>query len=487
MNLLDQAIAYVAPQVAAKRARARLQMTAARRYEGAIAGRRTQNWFAPDTSANAEIWKDAAKLRQRMRDLVRNNPWAARAVQTITANTVGTGIMPRINVPAQSRQRRMRELWRQWAETTQCDADGRHDIYGLQSLALRAVVESGEVLIRRRFRRPEDGLALPLQLQVLEADYLDNQHDIERNEFGGPTIQGVEFDAIGRRRGYWLYRGHPLDRLMTQLESVRVPASDVIHVYRQDRPGQVRGVPWGAPVILSLRDLDGYEDAYLLRQKLANCFTAFIYESDPTGIDSNKDLTETLEPGAIEILPPGKDVRFADPPKTDGYGEYTKAALKRIAAGFGVTYETLTGDMSDVNFSSGRMGWIEMQRNIESWRWQMLIPQMCSTVGQWFTESVDQTQPGLANGAMWEWTAPRREMIDPTKEVPAMRDRIRAGLASLPEVIRENGYDPETLMAEIAESNKLLDQLGIVLDSDPRQTSAQGQAQQEVPSNEAET
>jgi lambda family phage portal protein len=299
---------------------------------------------------------------------------------------------------------------------------------------------------------------------VLEPDFLDSTRD-GPTASGGYILQGVEFDALGRRRGYWLYREHPGSRTVRAVSgSTFVPEEDIAHIYRVDRPGQSRGVPWGAAAIVKLRDLADYEDAQLLRQKLAACFTAFVTTPEISASGAS-EISERLEPGAIEVLPPGKSVEFASPPGAEGYGEYTANVLRAIAAAFGVTYEALTGNLSSVNFSSGRMGWIEFHRNVEAWQWQMLVPQLCDKVWGWFNAA-----SGLVGGptAAATWTPPRREMIDPAKELNAMVTSSRSGLVSISENIRRLGYDPETVLTELANDFKLLDKLDLKLDIDPR-------------------
>jgi capsid protein len=175
----------------------------------------------------------------------------------------------------------------------------------------------------------------------------------------------------------------------------------------------------------------------------------------------------------IAGLPAGKDIKFNEPPRVDGYGSYTKDVLLRVAAAYGITFQALTGDLSTVNFSSGRMGWLEMHRNIEQWRWHMLIPQMLEGVSRWWMEAVALTEGMRLTGReQIVWTPPRREMIDPTKETKAATDAIRAGLTSLPAVHREFGVHTPRVLGEIFESNKLADSLGLRLESDARHTNA---------------
>lgn len=147
-------------------------------------------------------------------------------------------------------------LWDKWSK--QADADGQLNIYGLQELAAREMVESGEVLIRKRLRRPEDGLAVPLQLQIMESDQLDGSK-VSMNG-NNRIINGVEVNIIGRRTAYWMFEDHPGSLLpgaglLATLQSKPVPADQIIHFYRKERT-QMRGTPWGSAVIRSLCDLD---------------------------------------------------------------------------------------------------------------------------------------------------------------------------------------------------------------------------------------
>lgn len=485
MNPIERIIEIFSPTWAAKREVARLTLSASRRYDGASNSRRTAGWTAPSTSANAEAEAAAINLRNRMRDLVRNNPWASKAINVIVSNTVGTGIMAAAKSGNKRGSEAAMKAWRAWSETTECDALRKSNFYGLQALALRTVAESGEALIIRE--TVTSNTTIPYAIRICEPDHLDKSKDGKENN--NTIRQGIEFDNRGVAVAYWIFPEHPGERAnfgYKALTSVRISADRVQHLFRQDRPGQTRGVPWGASVVLRLRDLDDYEDAQLLRQKISACYTAFVVDVDGSvGTGGSSEITEKIEPGAIEILPPGRDIRFANPPALSGYNEYTSSVLHGVAAGFGITYEALTGDMSQVNFSSGRMGWLEFNRNVESWRWNILIPQMLNPIWDWFIEGaglVGQSFPGVKA----EWTPPRREMIDPKSEIAATKDSIRSGLMTLSEAQRMFGYDPSKLMAEYAEDLKTLDSFGIILDTDARNTNANGATQAAKPDANAD-
>ena len=186
---------------------------------------------------------------------------------------VGTGVHPDWANPD------IQALWDRWA--AEADADGFESFYGLQTLGISAQFESGELLTRLRFRRPEDGMSVPLQLQLMEPDHLDPA--LNRVLEGGRLIKmGVEFDAIGRRTAYHLWRHHPSERLTARHnQRIVVPAHSVVHLFRRTRPGQMRGVPELTSVIVRLYEIDEMQDAMLARQKLAQLFGAFVKRKSP--------------------------------------------------------------------------------------------------------------------------------------------------------------------------------------------------------------
>lgn len=487
-NLLDRLLSYLSPTAGARRARSRavervMNAHGRRSYDGASSGRRTGGWSTGSTSANTELQGSLINLRNRARDLVRNDPFAARAVQGFAGNLVGHGIVPSPKHKTKTRSDLATLYWQQWGETTACDFHGRHDFYGLQAQIARAIFESGEVLIRRMRLPASAPSPIPLQLQVLESDYLDAMRNNVTTAQGGYILQGVEHDGDGRVVAYWLFKRHPGDvgLPLGGLVSERVDASEIQHIFRADRPGQNRGASWFAPVLLKLRDFNEYEDAQLMRQKIAACFSVFTMDAEPP-VDPDGTgqvpLTDRIEPGMIMNLTPGKDVKFAAPPGVDGYGEYSKTVLRSIAAGLSLTYELLTGDLSNMSFSSGRLGWLEFHRSLQQWTWGMFIPQVCDPVWGWFIEAARLKDPKV-DEVTAEWAPPKREMIDPEAEVKAAIIGIRAGLNTRSAFIRSQGDDPARIDAELAADKANAAKLGLVLDSEPEQTTQIGMLQME--------
>ncbi len=493
---LDRFIRSLFPKWGLSRIQARLagDVLARSAYDAAGGGRRTSGWKRVSGDANTTNRGALASLREISRDLRRNNSWARRGIQSIANNTVGWGIQAKPMGSRQTAARALR-LWNQWAETVACDFDGRLNFFGLQRLAMTTIVESGEVLIVRRTAPTDSTLPVPIQLRVVEPDLIDSSRDGILADTKNEVVQGIEFDLSGRRVAYYLFPRHPGGDtgFIASRSSIRVPAEDVLHVYDVNRAGQARGVPWLASVIARLHDLDDFEDAALMRQKIAACFAVFVEDFDGTATpvgkkDLEDDRLETVEPGLISYLPPGRKISVAQPPATTDPA-FSAGTLRRIAVGLGITYEELTGDYSMVNFSSARMGRISQQANIHDWRWNMLIPQMCDPVWQWVMfDAVRflrlQAVPGV------EWAPPPMPLLEPEKEGLAYQRLIRSGAMTLPQVLRERGEDPATHLREIADTNKLLDELEIILDSDPRRTTTSGQAQapvEEAPEPAADT
>ncbi len=460
----------VAPQWGIKRARARIAMdTLQRSYEGATTGRRSQGWKKAMTDANAETFGSIASLRAVARQLVRDNPYASSAVNTITDHVVGWGISP-----AEEPQ-----VWKDWGETTECDADGRNDFYGIEKLVMRTAFESGECLIRRRIRtRPDERFPLPLKLQILEPDFLDTQKDTASGAGpGNQIIQGVEYNGIGQRVGYWLFKDHPGARNSTFQASQFVPAESVIHVYRQDRPGQVRGVSEFASSMLRFKDFDDFEDATLMKQKIAACLAVLMSDVNgaPLGIGDPTSDIDSLEPGIVKTLAPGQTVTVVDPPQATDYPEYSKTQLRAIATGLGVTYEDLTGNYDGLPFSAARMSRIRHWARVESWRWGVLVPQFLNPVWAWAYQAAQVA--GVPMPPSTDWFAPPMPMLDPDKEGLAFMRNVRSGLQTLSGAYREMGISPGKHLAQLADDFKELDRLGLVLDSDPRKMTQAGQMQ----------
>jgi len=485
MPWFETALAGLAPGWAARRLAHRAQLEMAKRaYEAAKVGRRTDGWRATGASANAEIAQGAARLRWRARELARNNVHAVSALNNLADKVVGAGIVPRLDVKAE--ETRLKQQAGDWwnAFVDSCTPDGQLDFYGFTHLAARAMFESGEVLIRLLPRPSSLGLKVPLQIELLEPDYLDSSKT-QRQEDGGAVIQGVEFDRWGRRVAYWLFDDHPGSDSpwAASRTSRRWPAGQILHVFDPLRPGQARGVSAFAASALRLHRLDDFADAELERKRIAACLAAFVKHAggpnpgvlggDRQGenavTDTDGKPVQSISPGMIFHLGAGADVEFSNPPASEGYSEYWVAELRAAAAGIGVTYEQMTGDLSQVNYSSARVGLVNFWGRVDHWQAHIAIPQLCQRIWRPVMNlgiALGKLPAGVPLAA--KWTPPKRQWVDPAKEIEAKNEEIRSGLTTLAEAIAECGWDPDAHLEEIARTNARLDELGIVLDCDPR-------------------
>jgi len=458
-------------------------------YDGTGGGRRALAWMPSNPGAVAALSLAQDELRAKSRDLVRRNAWAAAGIEAFVANAIGTGIKPQSMVQDQVTREAIHSLWWDWCE--EADAAGLTDFYGLQALATRAMLEGGEALVRLRYRRTEDGLPVALQIQVLEAEHLPTT--MNRDLPGGNVIRaGIEFDKLGRRVAYHLYRSHPNDGLLAPMSSsasggmdtVRVDASEVIHLFRPLRPGQIRGEPWLTRALVKLNELDQYDDAELVRKKTAAMFAGFITRMAPednlmgeSAADANGVALAGMEPGTLQILEPGEDIKFSAPADVgSSYAEFMRQQFRAVAAAMGITYEMLTGDLTQVNYSSIRAGLLEFRRRCEALQHGVIVHQLCRPIWRaWMDQAVLEGAmdlPGYRKDRRAyqaaKWIPQGWSWVDPQKEFNAMKLAIRAGLMSRSEAISGNGYDAEDVDREIAADNARADALGLVFDSDAR-------------------
>ena len=456
-------------------------------YDGVGGGRRAVAWQVGNPGAVAALAYTQDALRAKSRDLARRNAWAAAGIEAFVANAIGTGIKPQSMVQDAALREAIHSLWWDWCE--QADAAGLTDFYGLQALATRALLEGGECLVRLRWRRPEDGLPVALQLQVLEPEHLPST--LNQTLPSGNVIRaGIEFDKIGRRVAYHLYRSHPGDGSLSPMsgtggmDTARVPADEIVHLFRPLRPGQIRGEPWLARALVKLHELDQYDDAELVRKKTAAMFAGFITRDRPedgmlgeSAPDGSGTALAGLEPGTMQILEPGEDIRFSEPSDVgNAYADFMRQQFRAVAAAMGITYEMLTGDLTQVNYSSIRAGLLEFRRRCEAIQHGVIVHQLCRPIWRaWMDQAVLEgslTIPGYSRRRRdyqaAKWIPQGWQWVDPQKEFNALKLAIRAGLMSRSEAISAYGYDAEDIDREIAADNARADALGLVFDSDPR-------------------
>lgn len=454
-------------------------------YEGASQARRMYGWRAPTTSANANL-ANLTTLRDRSRGATRNDGYAKGAVEKLVTNIVGTGIKPLSQAPDPTVRAAIHRAWLQW--TDECDADGQLDFYGLQTQAVRAWLEGGDSFTRLRARRPEDGLTVPLQLQVLEPELCPHTY----TDWGKRIRAGIEFSPIGRRVAYHFHPSRPEHDDFDASRLVRVAADVVAHLYDPLRPGQLRGLPMLTQALVALHELSKYADAVLLRQQIGNLFAAFVTRENASGdLEPLHPLTGqplstaddgqpflSLEPGIVQELGLGESVTFSDPPDATGYADFMRQKLYEVAAATGVPYEVLTGDMSKVNDRTVRVILHEFRRRVQAWQHQVVVFQFCRKVWRawmdsaWLAGALPLPADYITNPAPWlavKWIPQGWPYLHPVQDVQAAEQAVRDGFRSRSQVVSEQGEDAEVIDAEQADDNARADALGLRYDSDGRQ------------------
>lgn len=461
-GIVERVIERVAPQWAVNRTVARLQLKNIRRYDAASKSSRLKGWNTPSTSPDGITRATKEVMRNRTRDLERNNAWYRRAIDLLVNNVIGSGIRLQILTDEKSNDRR--DQLQKWINdkinSLNLDYDGLNDFYGLCRLIYRTGLVAGECLIVKHVSKKNG-----LQIQVLEPDFLDDTKDGVRTPSGGYISQGIEFNSQGQRVAYWLFENHPNDYILKNTyKSVRVPADRVIHYYRPERPGQIRGVPKGTQIIVRLHDLDLFQDAELKKNQISSLLVGFrtkaASKTGPADIKRKRGIN--LYPGTVEELEPGEGMEWSNPPQHQMYPEYVRTILMEIAAAFGHTYQQLSGDLKRTNFSSGRMGWIESSRfyNAEQ---KDFISGVLNPVFYWILEIEGLLNGIRTNDAKAKWFTPHREMIDPPKEIKAFADAKNENILPLSYIWQSLGYDEDEVISAISDINEKMKKAGIPL------------------------
>jgi lambda family phage portal protein len=443
--------------------------------EAASKGRRMRGFVASKRTINSLLEGAGGDLLARARHMARNSGYAANAVDAWQAHVIGTGF--RVNPTGlQGRARdKMLEVWNRWVRVA--DADGLTDWYGLQRRVAREAFIAGECFVRIRARRPSDGLPLPFQLQTLQSEMLDMSYTTTATS-GNPIVNGIEFDFLGRRVAYHFWRTHPGETTKLRSsyagERIRVPASEVLHVFDPTEAGQARGLSRFAPALVKLIVLDQYDDAELERKKTAALMVAFLVsdnDDDPWETDGEDDGLVPMEPGQFQRLRSGEDVKFNTPADVGGsYEAFQYRTLLQIAAALGIPYPYLTGDMVKANYSNSRLALMDFRRRVEGFQWGVLVPSLCDFVFARAVElaissgAVPRPAGYLADPASYaaaEWLPPKWDWIDPLKDVQAEVAEVGAGFKSRSRALAERGFDASQVDAEIAADREREAKLGL--------------------------
>ena len=462
----------------------------ARMFAAARPGRLTEGWSTMTTSADSESVSSLTALRNRSRALIRDNPHAKRAQTVVVNNVIGLGIG--LQSAIQNNRARLvteansavESAWEEWCKADACHIGGELHFADIERLLIAEVFEAGDVIIR--IHRSGRG-KVPLSLEIIEAERLAEEWEAPSLN-GNIVRQGVECDAYNRPVAYWLHEYHPGDprRNVVQNRLLRVPAEEIIHLRTVTRWPQVRGVPWMHAAMQRLHQLGEFQEAAVVAARIGAEKVMVLKENEGGGLaealgDEANDgtLTWNSGKGQSDILPAGTDIANWTPeyPNTN-FDPFVRTALRDIAAAFGISYESLSRDYSQSNYSSSRMGLLEDRdgwRVLQQWYIRAFRERLHDI---WLETAVYSRAIPSINVADYlsrptyfrtvTWKPRGWSWVDPTKEVNAYKEAEKAGYITKAQVIAQTGSgDIEDYIRDRRRELNLLAEADLVTDTDP--------------------
>ena len=454
-----------------------------RSYDGAKSGRLI-DFFAGTRSADDEIRFDIRKLRDRCREMIRNDPYSKRYVAIMKTNIVGEkGILLQPNAleddgrSDEAANNLILQAWHKWAKKGFCTIDERLSFVDCQDLLIEQLSSEGEALIQLvTTNKNPFGFAL----KFLDTDQLDEE--LNKNLENGKRIKmGVELDKNDKPLAYWLFEENPNENFMLSRAARmhrRVPADQILHIYRQTRPGQTRGVPPLAAALLRVRQLNGYIDAELTAARIGASKMGFFTSSkgeDYQGEDKEDVYNPIMnaEPGTFEQLPEGMAFQTFDPQHpTSQFQDFVKQILRSFASSLNISYATLSNDLESVNYSSIRQGALE-ERFYFKKEQNFLIEHFLQPVFErWLlmamtTGALNLPMRKFEKFANPKWMPRGFGYIDPLKETQSYSVALNNGTMTLNDIASIHGRDVKSLLEQIKKEKELAQSLGIDLAFEP--------------------
>jgi lambda family phage portal protein len=443
------------------------QVAAQRTYGGATVGRLTNDWNPLNTSADSELVGSIRALRSRSRQLTRDNEYALRAKRLVQTNVIGQGIGMQAQVAnvrgrlVDSVNTQIENEFERWCNKRSCHTGGTLHFHDIERLLLGELFEAGEVLVRY-IKQPFGDSRVPLALEVIEADRLIDTWQTAKAPNGNAIRMGVEVDQWQRPVAYWLYPSHPGDYQFTSFQPsrfIRVPVEEIDHLFVQDRLPQTRGVPWMHAALKRLKDVGGYAEAEIVAARASASIMGFIKtpELEPSdNPDADTQPVYDLEPGVVKQLLPGQEFTGFNPSRPNAAMDpFMRLMLRGIASAIGVSYESLSRDYSQSNYSSSRLSLLDDRdlykvlqrwtvRNFREPLHKMWMEQAVLAGALSFPDFYSQRDKYEAvrfRPRGWSW-------VDPIKEVAAYESAVQAGFMTVGDVVGAtgNGQDLEDVL-----------------------------------------
>lgn len=460
------------------------QAVAKRGYNAASTSRLFADFMSSNRSADSELKTDLVLMRNRSRELARDDVYVKRYLSLLKTNVVGdTGMT--LQVKARNTDGSMdvignqivEQAWSVFGRKGNCTADGKRSWVDLQQYVIETVARDGEAFIQVvRGNQFTHSIAF----HPIEADRIDEQKNVRLSN-GNQVRMGIEVDEYHRAVAYWVRQTHPGDYDIASIrktESVRIPADRIIHVYDATRAGQSRGEPWMAPAIAPIKMLNAHREAELVASRMAASKMGFFISDSGDGLPAD-DYDNAVpiidaEPGTFHQLPAGVDFKAFDTGHpSSAFADFEKGVLRGLASGLNVSYASISNDLEGTSYSSIRQGALEERDAYK--RMQMFLMEhfVIPAYSKWLMSAMEFNHiPIPANRfdkffdasvfrpRCWQW-------VDPQKEINAAVTAMHNGIMSMQDVSNQYGRDIEETFAQIERDQELADSLGIKLAFQP--------------------
>ena len=478
-------------------------------FGGAKMGRLTNDWPTASRSIDQDLVTDLRRLRARARNQAINSPIASKFLGMLRTNVVGEhGVRLAFKVKQLRKSRASRlnlddavndelaQAWHEWGKKGSCTVCGRYSLRELEQLIVENTGRDGEQILKKVYV-PKSVNPFGFQLQLIDADQLDDSYNVFDMGNGRQIRMGVEVNDQQRPLAFHIFSGNPFEGFFGSAARVRVPADQIIHWFIAHRTGQTRGYPWFASSMDQLNMLDGYFKAELAAARIAS-MAVYSVETDPNapedefaGDGDNADGTKAVDIGngtALE-MPQGQHLAEHTPAHpTNAFEGFMKQSGRAIASGCGVAYHKLCSDLSGVNYSSGRLGeleerqfWMEMQNSMID---NVLEPIYDAWLGAALINGaidLPLADRKRFTGTALKWHPRRWPWVDPLKDVQASTLEVQNAFSSHQRELGALGLDWREVFEEMKEAQDYADELGLAIGTDIR-----GQGTSEI-NNEDET
>lgn len=477
------------------------------------------DWVPRSVSGQSALSAERDLISDRVQDIARNDGWASASMSRQLDLVIGSGWRPSVDLPfaalnltyeeADELADQMEEAFTDYANDPGfwCDAQRQGPMARVLGLAYRHRVADGEAFAELCWDEFRGGTYATF-VKVIDPDRVSNPFNESDT---ASQRQGVELDEHGAATGYWVRTNHPDDDYLWgsgQPDWVYVERETewgrpvMLHAFEAERAGQYRAVPPLAPILRKLKQMVRYDEAELQAAMVNAVLAAFI-----TSPSDHEALAEALTAkerdalylnrlsayqsappripgGTAHFLYPGDQVTLTQPGHPNsGFEAFFRAALRNVASTVGLTYEQLTMDWSQVNYSSARAALLEVWRGLTA-RKDMFAAQFMNRIWRaWLEEAIDRGIVKLpakapsfhANPAAWcrvDWIGAPRGWVDPEKEAKAAALRLSGRISNLERECAEQGIDWKQNARKLAREQRFFASIGLAPATAPQESAA---------------